>query len=107
MTILTLQEATSLMHSYGIKCNQEKVQRWLDEGKLKGTKDNETYTITIDDVYNFLEDYRWAGTAFEKGIDEETRIDRFLDEIAVYRSRIEELEIENQELKNQLGIIPF
>ncbi len=107
MTNLTLQEATSLLHSHGIKCNQGMVKQWLDDGKLKGTEVNGSYTIIVDEVYNFLEDYRWEGTVFEKGIDEETRIHRFLDEIAMYKGKIEELETENQELKNQLGILPF
>jgi predicted RNase H-like nuclease (RuvC/YqgF family) len=89
------------------QCNREKVKQWLDEGKLKGTVVNGIYNIKEEEVHNFLEDYRWEGTAFEKGIDEKTRIDRFLDEAAEYRKRIEELEEENQELKDQLGILPF
>lgn len=107
MTILTEQKATFLMHSYGIKCDREKVKQWLCEGKLKGILNNGIYTIKEDEVYNFLESYRWEGTIYEDGIDNQTRIDRLLGEIAGLNQHISKLQKENRELKEQLNIMPF
>lgn len=107
MTSLTEKEATLLMHSYGIKCDRELVKAWLCEGKIKGTERNGVYSVKEDEVYNFLESYRWEGTSYEKGIDNQTKIARLLDEVNDYRKRIEELEKKNSELKNQLGFMPF
>lgn len=36
MNTLTIQEATALMHSYGIRCDRNKVKEWLEKGKLVG-----------------------------------------------------------------------
>lgn len=107
MAILNVQEAMLLMHSYGIKCDRTAVKQWICEGKIKGIKNDGKYIIQDDEVYNFLESYRWEGTSYEKGIDDQTRIARLLEEIDEYRKRVEELEKENSKLKDQLGIIPF
>lgn len=107
MTTLTVQEATHLMHSYGIKCDVENVKQWLKEGKLKGSEHNGIYKIGEDEVYNFLELYRWEGTAYEKGIDDKTKISRLLEEIADLKKQVSELQEENAELEDQLGILPF
>lgn len=35
-----------------------------------------------DEVYNFLEAYIWAETAYEKVVDDKTKISRLLEKIA-------------------------
>lgn len=107
MTVLNEQEATFLLHSYGIKCDKKIVKQWLIEGKIKGTENNGSYIIEEEKVFEFLEAHRWEGTAYEKGIDNETKIKRLLVEIADYKERIEDLEQENSKLMDQLGILPF
>jgi len=108
MTILTEQEATSLMHSYGIKCNKETVKQWLDEGKLKGSKEGSgQYLIVEGDIYNFLEDYRCEGTAFEKGINEKIQIERLINENIELKDELGKLNREIYELESRLGINPF
>ncbi|MBY0097312.1 helix-turn-helix domain-containing protein [Mesobacillus maritimus] len=107
MNILTVQEAAQLMHSYGIKCDINKVKEWLSEGKLNSKEYKGTYTISEEDVYNFLEAYRWEGTAYEQGIDDITKISRLLEEIADLRQEVCELKKENGKLVDQLGILPF
>jgi len=107
MITLTEQEATLLMHSYGIKCDKDTVKQWLNEGILKGVENNGHYIISEDEVYNFLEAYRWKGTAYEKGIDDKTKITRLLEEIADLKQKVSELEKTKEELENRLGEMPF
>jgi len=108
LTILTEQEATSLMHSCGIKCSKEKVRQWLDEGILKGSKEaTGQYFVGEDDVYNFLEYYRWEGTAFEKGINEKEQIERLLKENIELKDELGKLNREIYELECRLRINPF
>ncbi|KYC92357.1 hypothetical protein B4102_3733 [Heyndrickxia sporothermodurans] len=107
MTKLTVQEATSLMHSYGMKCDMAKVKQWLNEGELQGIQNNGIYTIEEDEVYKFLDAYRWKGTAYEKGIDDKTKINRLLEEIEDLKKQVSVLKEEKANLKGQLGIMPF
>ena len=107
MDILTESQAIALIRSY-TECRSDEVKQWLVNGEIEGTIFiNGMYFIAEDDVYQFLEDYRWKGTPFEDGIDEETRMKRFIEEIEMYKNRISELLNENSELQRQLGIPPF
>ena len=111
MVILNEKEATLLMHSYGIKCDVQLVIQWLKEGRLSGIEVGDRYTIEERAVYNFLEEYRWEGTAYEQGVDDQTKISRLLEEVEDFRQQVKELEREKLELEEQLqvllGIIPF
>jgi predicted RNase H-like nuclease (RuvC/YqgF family) len=91
----------------GIKCNINNVKQWLKEGTLKANEGNESYKISEDEVYNFLETYRWIGTAYEEGIDDQTKISRLLEEISDLKQKVSELQKENGKLVDQLGILPF
>jgi len=108
---LTEKEATLLMHSYGIKCDVKLVKEWLNDGKLKGNETDGIYTIEESAVYDFLELLRWEGTAYEPGIDDQTKLSRLLEEVNDYRQRVEKLEEEKSELERQLqdllGTVPF
>lgn len=109
-TKYSLREVALLMHSYGIKCNIEKVNKWIKEGKIKGKVKNDDYEIEESEIYEFLEAYRWEGTAYEKGIDDNTKISRLEEEISENRKRINNLEKENKKLIEQLsafGVMPF
>jgi hypothetical protein len=57
------------------------VEDWLKEGKIKGEENDGIYAINENKIYEFLEDYRWEGTANEKGIDDKTKINRLQEEI--------------------------
>jgi len=107
MAILNEQEATSLLHSYGIKCDKAMVKQWLIEGQIKGIEKNGNYNVEEIEVYDFLETYRWEGTAYEKGIDDQTKITRLLEEIQDLKRQVSKLEKEKAELEDQLGIMPF
>jgi polyhydroxyalkanoate synthesis regulator phasin len=110
MTKLTLQEATSHMHSYGMKCDKDLVEEWVKKGKIRGTEVNGSTYIEEDGVHEFLHHYQWKGTAYEKGINDETKVNRLLDEIDELRQKIEQLQNEKKELQIQLvdfGVMPF
>ncbi|WP_160316874.1 hypothetical protein [Rossellomorea vietnamensis] len=50
MKSLTLEEATSLLHSHGIKCDLNKVQMWIITGKIKEAEQG----ITKEKIEDFL-----------------------------------------------------
>jgi len=60
-----------------------------------------------EEVYRFIEAYRWEGTAFEEGIDDQIKIERLLEEITDLKKQIVKLHGEKAELEDQLGIMPF
>jgi hypothetical protein len=107
MTKLTVQETTVLFHSYGLKCNQNTVEHWIAIEKLKGTKSGMSYIIDEKDAYEFLYDYRYEGTAYERGIDVQTKIHRLEQEISALNDEKEKLREIVLDLKIQLGIEPF
>jgi len=107
MTRLTRQEALSLIHSYGLKCDSAQINRWLEDGVLKGTRKDGSFTIDEEAVYDFLEAYRWEGTPYEKGLDLVTRVKRQEEEIAALKKVISELQKEKEALEKQLGMMPF
>jgi len=74
------------------------------EGKLNGTESEGLYTVDEDEIYKFLEAYKWEGTAYEKGIDDKTKVFRLLEDISYFRQKIIELENENRELKEKLSL---
>jgi hypothetical protein len=108
--LVPLKEATFLLHSYGIKCDYGLVEEWIEEGKIKGTNINGIIHIGEDEVHEFLNDYQWNGTAYETGIDDQTKINRLMEEINDYRKEKEELLKEIRELQLKLaefGVMPF
>lgn len=110
MTILNIEEAMILLRACGRQCDEHKVEQWLMEGKLNGTDSEGIYTVEEEEVYRFLEAYKWEGTAYEKGLDDKTKVSRLLEDISYFRQKIIELENENKELKEKLSIseyLPF
>lgn len=110
MANLNIEEAMILLRACGRRCDKHKVEQWLMEGKLNGTESEGIYTINEEDIYRFLEVHKWLGTAYEKGLDDKTKVSRLLEDISYFRQKIIELENENRELKKKLSlseILPF
>jgi predicted RNase H-like nuclease (RuvC/YqgF family) len=107
MKTFNLKEVTMLLHSYGFKCDTEMVSRWINKGDLKSMKNGGAYEVLEEEVYRFINAYRWEGTAFEEGIDDQTKIERLLEEITDLKKQIVKLQEEKAELEDQLGIMPF
>jgi hypothetical protein len=103
MSVLGLKEITKFFRSYGLKCEEKLIEEWL---KTSTTKDL-TNQVCEDDLYEFNEWNRWKGTAYEEGIDDQTKIARLLKEMDELRSEISLLKKEKELLEDKLGIIPF
>lgn len=105
--MVTVKEATLFFHSHEVKCDEKLVDEWMDKSPvgrdLRDLKDK----IDEWDMYNFSDWCRVYGTAYETGIDEQTKITRLLEEIAYLRKENEELKRVNFELESKLDILPY
>lgn len=107
MNTFNLKETTALLHSYGFKCDTEMVSHWISEGNIKSIENSGVFEVLEEEVYRFIEAYRWEGTAFEEGIVDQTKIERLLEENAHLKEQIIKLQEEKAKLEDQLEIIPF
>ena len=107
MNLLTLEESTSLLHSYGIKCNSAKVSKWISEGKIKGITKSEEILVSGEEIEDFLHRYQWEGTAHEPGINDQTMIAKLWDEVKELRLENKRLRSENDQLKSDPEALPF
>lgn len=108
--MLTVKDATGFLNDHHITSSEQMVRRWLRQGKIKGIPSENRkigWRICTRDLISFMESLQWEGTAYEEGIDDETKIDRLLDEISELKAQIKELNAENDQLRDKLGIPPF
>lgn len=104
MSVLALTQAAKFFRSYGIKCNEKLIEEWLNTpSNRKGLSES----IGEDDLYDFNEWCRWQGTAYEEGIDDQTKIARLLEEIKDLEHEVSALKKEKEDLELRLGINPF
>jgi len=101
---VTVSKATKFFHSYGVKCHDSLVEEWLNS--ISATKDLSS-NFCEDDLYDFNEWCRWKGTAYEEGINDQTKIARLLEEINELKSEIVALQKKKEDLESKLGVIPF
>lgn len=97
----SVSEATKFFRTYGLKCNEELVQEWLDNTESISSQ------VCEDDFYHFNDWYRWKGTAYEEGIDDQTKIARLVNEIKELRSEIALLKKQRDDSNRQEGDMPF
>lgn len=100
-------EIRELFLDEGMCCDKEMVEDWLQNGTLNNNKVDHLYHIQEQDLKNFMYDFRWNGTAFERGIDDATKIERLLQEIQELKEQVSQLHTEKMKLEIQLGIEPF
>ncbi|MCM3360373.1 hypothetical protein ACTQ5K_11405 [Niallia sp. Sow4_A1] len=94
--------AIKFFRSYGVKCEVKLVEEWLNSSSSNQKGLNENFCE--EDLYDFNEWCRWKGTGYEEGIDDKTRIERFIKEINELKSEIDRLNTEKALLEEQLGI---
>ncbi|MBW8352164.1 hypothetical protein K0H71_22470 [Bacillus sp. IITD106] len=99
----TVEEITAFFHSHEVKCLQTDVEEWIE--KTGGLSDDEE--LNDWDMYDFTDWWRYRGTAYEHGIDDQTKIERLLEEIEYHKREKEELRQEVNKLLDQLDILPF
>lgn len=107
MSTFTVGEVTRFFQSYGLKCDEKLIEEWVNEKSGKANNSGTIQQISEDDIYSFNDWCRWKGTAYEKGIDDRTKIDRLFEEINGLKKEIETLKTEKIILEEQLGILPF
>lgn len=91
----TIHEVTQYFHTFGLKCDSRTVLDWISDGQLVAQDEEKGLMIQEEHIYEFLYNYRWEGTAYEQGIDDQTKIKR-LEEV------IRELKEENNRLRDEL-----
>ncbi len=104
---MTISEAIKLLHNHEIECDEKDVLQWITEGKIIATENGKDYDIDELAVLDFLIDLSLIGTAYEKGIDDQTKIERLLAEVKELHQEVDQLRREKMELEYELGIIPF
>lgn len=103
MSAFTAMEITEFFDSYGSMCDEKLVQEWMDDPNTRIINN----PICEDDLHRFNDWYRWKGTAYETGINDQTKIARLLEEITKLKKEIEALEEVNRELDEHIdGFFP-
>ncbi|WP_026562902.1 hypothetical protein [Bacillus sp. J37] len=85
MSELALTKTIKFFRSYGLKCEEKLVEEWL---KATSTTKDSSHQVGEDDLYEFNEWCRMKGTAYEEGIDDQTKIARLLEEMNGLKSEI-------------------
>ena len=95
------------MEFKGEKVTTTIVTEWVEQGLIKSSGNGKNRMISLLDLEDFVEESRWIGTAFERGIDDQTKIKRLLDELFKLKAENERLQKENYEFALKLGIEDF
>ncbi|QQK77784.1 hypothetical protein HUG15_20850 [Salicibibacter cibarius] len=104
---MTIAETVDLLHNYEIECDHITVRRWIMQGKLKAIHEDRIFKVKEPDVLDFLVDLSRVGTAYEKGINDETKIVRLEEKVLELQKEIDKLRCEKVNLEFKLGIMPF
>lgn len=112
MTMSIKKAAYFLRSEYGMEYNEQgvtgaDVAKWVEKGLIKVKRDKNHITIERAALEDFVENSRWEGTAYEKEIDDQTKIERLLVEVMKLRKENERLQKENTEYALRLGIGDF
>lgn len=107
MGILYAPETIDFFKSYGFRVDEESVREWVKKNNREENRINEYRLPNEDDLINYNVWCSLIDTAYEEGIDNETKIERLLEEVFQLRKEIEQLHHEKQLLKELLGINEF
>ena len=101
-----VSRAIKFLRSYGVKGedNDKFVEEWLNSNPARKELGED---FCEDDLYDFNDWCKWKGTAYEKGIDDQTKMERLLEEISELKNEINALRGENNELEARLRINSF
>ncbi|GGB63035.1 hypothetical protein F3157_15760 [Virgibacillus dakarensis] len=104
---MTISETVDLLHNYELECDEKDVRQWIAKGEIEATEFEGNYHIYEPAVLSFLIDLSRVGTAYEKGIDDKTKIERLEEMVQELQKEIDRLRCEKLKLELQLGILPF
>ncbi|WP_157404749.1 helix-turn-helix domain-containing protein [Shouchella shacheensis] len=104
---MTIAEAVELLHNYEIECSEKDVRQWITEGEIEATENGADYNIKEQAVLSFLVDLSYVGTAYEKGINDETKIVRLEEKVGALQKEIDKLRCEKLKLELKSGSFHF
>lgn len=112
MTMSIGEAAYFLRSEYGMEYKDQAVTwrgvaEWVEQGLIKATGTKNHQAIERKDLEEFVENSRWEGTAYEKGIDDQTKIERLLEEVMELKRENNRLYKENTDYALKLGIGDF
>jgi predicted ribosome quality control (RQC) complex YloA/Tae2 family protein len=107
VSTLPVKQVVKFFRSYGLKYETELVEEWMSTDPFLPKAESVSHQISEEYMHRFNDWLRWKGTAYEVGIDNETKINRLLEEINSLREQVERLQREKAELEDQSGILPF
>lgn len=107
MSILNIEETIRFFKSYGFRIDEESVKGWVQEYNKQANTPCESRQVTEDDINRYNDWCFVKGTAYEEGIDDQTKITRLLEEISNLKNELMTVKNENRILEEQLGINPF
>jgi hypothetical protein len=111
--MLSVSEAVTMLREYRILHSEQMLRRWLRQGKIKGvapTSRKEGWRIPIKEVWHLIMEPAMEGTPYEYGIDEQTMIQRLIEENKELKNQVRDLRDEIYDLRVKLGLddgIPF
>lgn len=103
----TLQELRSNLEELGLECDFQMIEEWLQTGELANIKVGLCYQIEAQDLDDFIYQFEWEGTAYEKGIGDAVKIRRLEMEILELRKKVMRMHDEKVKLEIQLGVEVF
>lgn len=111
--MLSVPEAVALLGEYRIHHSEQMLRRWLRQGKIRGeppTSRKRGWRIPAEEVWGLIMAPAMEGTPYEYGIDDQTMIERLIEENKELKNVVSELERENKGLRVKLGLddgVPF
>ena len=104
MSVINAEDAIHFFNSYGLKVDERSVIEWVREHNKKSDVYSQSRQIVEDDLYSYNDWCMVKGTAYEVGINNETKISRLLDENTLLKQEIEKLKDEKKQLEMFLGL---
>lgn len=105
--MITVEEVTNFFLSHELKCDKKQVSDWMDKSPVGRDLKAGGHKIDEWDMYNFGDWCRINGTAYEEGINDQTKITRLLEEIIDLKQKNTELQRKNSQLLDKLDCLPF
>lgn len=105
--MITVEGVSDFFRSYELECDEKLISEWMEKSPVGRDLVERGHEIDEWHMYNFQDWWSIKGTAYEEGIDDQTKIIRLLDEIAYLKQKNLELQFENSTLLDKLDYLPF
>ncbi|MDQ0254608.1 polyhydroxyalkanoate synthesis regulator phasin [Evansella vedderi] len=103
MSVLNQEEVIKFFKLYGFRVDEVSVREWVKENNKKANTSDKIRPTIEDDLLKYNHWCIVKGTAYEEGIDDQTKISRLLEEVELLRKEVEDLKNEKYDLEKLLG----